>query len=73
MSLRYSDDRAAGPGGAPGIPDGPFLLYAGTASEWQGAEIFAQAMPRVLEQLPGAKLVYLGQGSSWPALRALAA
>ena len=67
MSSRYSDDRAAG------IPDRPFLLYAGTASEWQGAEIFARAMPRVLEEIPGAKLVYLGQGSSWPALRALAA
>lgn len=58
---------------APEIPEGPFLLYAGTASEWQGAEIFARAMPRVLEQFPEAKLVYLGQGSSWPALRALAA
>ena len=67
MSTGSSDDRAAG------IPDRPFLLYAGTASEWQGAEIFARAMPRVLEEIPEAKLVYLGQGSSWPALRALAA
>lgn len=30
-------------------------------------------MPRVLGQIPDARLVYLGQGSSWPALRALAA
>ncbi|WP_147918026.1 glycosyltransferase [Ruania zhangjianzhongii] len=67
MSIGYSDDRAAG------IPAVPFLLYAGTASEWQGAEIFARAMARVLAELPDAKLVYLGQGSSWPALRALAA
>lgn len=54
-------------------PAGPFLLYAGTASEWQGAEIFAEAMERVIAQVPGARLVFLGQGSSWPALAALAA
>ena len=62
---RTADDR-------PGGSEGPFLLYAGTASEWQGAEIFARAMPRVLREVPDARLVYLGQGSSWPALRALA-
>jgi len=50
----------------------PFLLYAGTASEWQGAELFARAMPRVLAEVPQARLVYLGQGSSWPALGQLA-
>lgn len=54
------------------IPDAPFLLYAGTASEWQGAEIFAQAMPEVIEQVPSARLVFLGQGSSWPQLQRLA-
>lgn len=54
-------------------PPGPFLLYAGTASEWQGAEIFAEAMPQVLAQVPDARLVFLGQGSSWPRLRELAA
>ena len=71
---------AEAPGGGAGasaealdVPAGPFLLYAGTASEWQGAEIFARAMPRVLREVPGARLVYLGQGSSWPSLRALAA
>ncbi len=55
-----------------GIPAGPFLLYAGTASEWQGAEIFAEAMREVLRQVPEARLVFLGQGSSWPALQAIA-
>lgn len=50
----------------------PFLLYAGTASEWQGAELFARAMPRVLAEVPHARLVYLGQGSSWPVLQQLA-
>ncbi|WP_154795234.1 glycosyltransferase [Occultella kanbiaonis] len=55
-------------------PDGaPYLLYAGTASEWQGADIFVRAMTRVREQVPGARLVFLGQGSAWPRLRELAA
>ncbi|HSP60619.1 MAG TPA: glycosyltransferase [Ornithinimicrobium sp.] len=46
----------------------PYLVYAGTASEWQGAEIFARAMPHVLAELPSARLVFVGQGSSWAAL-----
>ncbi|MCK0111836.1 glycosyltransferase family 4 protein [Ornithinimicrobium sp. F0845] len=54
-------------------PEAPFLVYAGTASEWQGAEVFAEAMREVLRQVPGARLVYLGQGSSWPALQRVAA
>ncbi|MBZ2196464.1 glycosyltransferase [Ruania sp. N2-46] len=52
--------------------EGRFLLYAGTASEWQGADIFVRAMPQVLEQHPDARLVFLGQGSSWPRLQDLA-
>ncbi len=55
-----------------GIPSEPFLLYAGTASEWQGAEVFAEAMREVCVQAPWARLVFLGQGSSWLALQRLA-
>lgn len=54
------------------IPQTPFLVYAGTASEWQGAEVFAEAMGQVLEQVPDARLIFLGQGSSWPALQRMA-
>lgn len=54
-------------------PEAPFLVYAGTASEWQGAEVFAEAMRSVLQEVPGARLVFLGQGSSWPALQHIAA
>jgi glycosyltransferase involved in cell wall biosynthesis len=57
----------------PDPADGPFLLYAGTASEWQGAEVFAEAMRQVVLHEPGARLVFLGQGSSWPALQRVAA
>ncbi|MGB3827603.1 MAG: glycosyltransferase [Ornithinimicrobium sp.] len=69
---------APGPAEAPsdreryGLPDQPYLLYAGTASEWQGAEIFAEAMRDVIEQVPSARLVFLGQGSSWPDLQRIA-
>ena len=63
-------------------PDGPvaeeaprdaaYLVYAGTASEWQGAEIFAQAMRLVIQEEPRTRLVFLGQGSAWPALQRIA-
>ena len=43
-------------------PQAPYLVYAGTASEWQGAEIFAEAMRVVIQQEPEARLVFLGQG-----------
>ncbi|GGK70547.1 glycosyltransferase [Ornithinimicrobium pekingense] len=56
----------------PEAPATPYLVYAGTASEWQGAEIFAEAMREVVREEPGARLVFLGQGSSWPVLRRVA-
>lgn len=57
----------------PGAEGPPFLLYAGTASEWQGAEVFAEAMRLVVREEPTARLVFLGQGSSWPTLQRIAA
>ena len=53
----------------PEAPGTPYLVYAGTASEWQGAEIFAEAMREVVRAEPTARVVFLGQGSSWPALQ----
>lgn len=55
------------------IADAPWGVYAGTTSEWQGADVFIRAMPRVRETLPDARIVFVGQGSAWPALRELAA
>lgn len=49
-----------------------FLLYAGTASEWQGAEVFALALEVVRAEHPDVELVYLGSGSAWEGLRDLA-
>lgn len=55
------------------VGDAPFLLYAGTASEWQGAEVFAEAWPEIAEQYPGLQLVFVGSGSRWADIRDAAA
>lgn len=52
---------------------GRYLIYSGTASEWQGAVIFIDALERVRTTHPDVRLVFLGQGSDWPALRTRAA
>lgn len=42
-----------------------YFLYAGTASEWQGAEVFAQAVALLRKEYPNLQVAYLGNGSSW--------
>jgi glycosyltransferase involved in cell wall biosynthesis len=42
----------------------PTAVYAGTMSEWQGADVFIRALPSVLASVPDARIVYLGQGST---------
>ncbi|WP_438855336.1 glycosyltransferase family 4 protein [Agromyces sp. M3QZ16-3] len=61
------------PDGPAKADDGPYLVYTGTMSEWQGAELFAKAMPSVLERHPDARLRFFGQGASEPVIRAEAA
>ncbi|MEP6844119.1 MAG: glycosyltransferase, partial [Pseudolysinimonas sp.] len=51
--FRYEGQPAAVP---------PVFVYAGTHSEWHGAGIFVEAMPAVLQQHPGARLEYYGNG-----------
>lgn len=51
----------------------PYLLYAGTASEVHGAEIFVEAMERVLAAAPEARLIFIGQGTDRAAIEARAA
>ena len=53
--------------------DGPYLLYAGTASEFQGASIFAAAFEEIAEAEPNLRLVFLGQGSEFEAIREVVA
>lgn len=52
---------------------GPYAVYAGTASEWQDAGVFARALAAVREQVPGAQVLYLGQGSDWDKIAEVAA
>ena len=58
-------------GAAHGVT-GPYFIYAGTASEWQGADIFMEAFKQVRAQVPQAQLVFIGKGSHWPVLTELA-
>lgn len=43
-------------------PRGPYAIYAGTASEWQGADILIAAWAQVIAKVPNATLIFLGQG-----------
>lgn len=48
------------------------FVYAGTASEWHGAEIFIAAMANVQQHHPEARLCFIGGGSEREKLRELA-
>lgn len=52
---------------------GPYFIYAGTASEWQGADIFVNAMRTLMRDGYQAQLVYIGQGSALEEIKAQAA
>lgn len=41
--------------------DEPFFVYAGNASEWHGAEIFARGFEQFWQDRPGHQLVFLGR------------
>lgn len=51
----------------PELPQ-PYLVYAGTASEVHGASLIIEAMPKVLAELPDARLVVIGQGLERPSM-----
>lgn len=50
----------------------PYLIYTGTMSEWQGAEIFIHALPLVRERFPNTEIRFFGQGTDEPHLREIA-
>lgn len=56
------------PDGGRSAIDGPYLVYAGTASEVHGAGVFVDAMGAVLDAIPAARLVVIGQGEDRPAM-----
>ena len=45
--------------------NGPYFVYAGTASEWQGADVFVHALAQVRRTHPKAQLLFLGRGTAW--------
>ncbi|MBL3681051.1 glycosyltransferase [Leucobacter aridicollis] len=53
-------------------PAHPEFVYAGTASEWHGADVFVRALPRVLAERPDVVLRFIGGGSEREAIEALA-
>lgn len=60
------------PDGPPAAGDGeaasPYFVYAGTVSEWQGAEIFLDAFEQVLSTHPAARIRFFSEGSGRDAL-----
>ena len=51
----------------------PYLIYAGTASEWQGAGVFIDAVEIVRRRRPDLELVYMGSGTDMPRIEARSA
>jgi glycosyltransferase involved in cell wall biosynthesis len=51
-------------------PGHPYFVYTGTMSEWQGAEIFIEALKELEEE--NVRLYFFGQGASETKLRGLA-
>lgn len=51
-------------------PDGtsPYFVYAGTVSEWQGAEVFIEAFEMVRSTHPTARMLFFSAGSGRDAL-----
>jgi glycosyltransferase involved in cell wall biosynthesis len=53
--------------------DGPYFVYAGTASEVHGAGIFADAFRSVAGEHPDVRLVFIGQGADRTELEGMVA
>ncbi len=67
------DTTVFGPAGETVENTGPYFVYTGTMSEWQGADVFVRALPAVLAKYPEASIRFYGQGSDEQHLRELAA
>ncbi|MDU0967559.1 MAG: glycosyltransferase family 4 protein [Actinomycetaceae bacterium] len=51
-----------------GVGQNPYVVYTGTASEWQGAAVFVEALNQVRDEVDH-HLVYVGKGSDWPVIQ----
>ncbi|WP_075888922.1 glycosyltransferase family 4 protein [Actinomyces provencensis] len=62
-----SPDTPPPPGSSEQMPE-HFLVYAGTASEWQGAGVFVDAFRELGATHPHLHLVFMGQGTALPSI-----
>jgi len=67
------DTSTFSPSGKKQAVDGTYLLYAGTASEFQGATIFLDAFELIAERHAHLRVVFVGQGSDFDLIRERAA
>ncbi|EWS80774.1 glycosyl transferase family 1 [Brachybacterium phenoliresistens] len=58
------------PDGPASAEQGPYFVYAGTVSEWQGAEVFLDAFEQVHREHSEARLLFFSEGSGRDALEA---
>lgn len=52
--------------------ESPLFVYGGSYSEWHGAEVFIEAIVRVQQRYPRARVLFVGNGSEQSRLRELA-
>lgn len=51
--------------------EGPYFVYAGTVSEWQGAQILVEAFEKAREKRTDARLIFFSEGTDLEALKRL--
>lgn len=56
-----------------GLPDGPLIVFAGRLVVEKCVDVLIRALPTVLQQVPDASIVLLGEGDQQAALQSLAA
>ena len=56
--------------GEDGGEEGPYFVYAGTVSEWQGAGVFVDAFARVRRDHPDARMLFFSEGTGRDELEA---
>lgn len=56
--------------GADSGETGPYFVYAGTVSEWQGAGVFIDAFARMRQDHPSARLLFFSEGTGRDELEA---
>ncbi|PRY12585.1 glycosyltransferase family 4 protein [Kineococcus rhizosphaerae] len=70
--FRPATHPAAGPAAGPAAARGLRVVYSGTMSEWQGAEVLVRGFELFARQHPDARLTMVGGGVDVARLRALA-